>query len=347
MGVFLIAGCNPYQGQVIQVTDNLTLPPNCILTDTRFILDGVQNIVLDLNGSTLVSDSFNPAIFVSSTETTQTSHITIKNGEIHGYGTAVYVHRNITATELTALRNDPEGIYPAIQSTAPHHITFENINIKEPKGTGFYVWVGASYVTINNCSVDQARGLGVYLDTGSHHNMVSNSTFSNGGYLNPDGSAKTGRGWREAIAIDGSYSNTISGNTITGNAYGSIHLYSNCGEHVSTDPTYIPRIFDAEYNEMNGNYIVNNGSAGAIEIGKRVDWNLEDWDCAKPIYQQILSFKFYYDNSGFNHLKNNTGNGNILIRTDNNKSENNQQPTIINSAIRSLANDPLINNVIL
>lgn len=116
---------------------------------------------------------------------------------------------------------------------------------------------------------------------------------------------------------------------------------------ITTDLTYVPRIFDAEYNFISNNYIFENNDAGAIEIGKRVDCNLEDWNFAKPIYQQVLIFKFYYDNSYFNYLKNNSGNGNILIRTDNNTLENNQQPTIINSAIQSLANDHLINNVII
>lgn len=334
---------------MITLNNSLTLPPDCALTDTRFIIDGIQNIVLDLNGSTLVSSGTDPAIFVTNSNPSQpTAQITVKNGTIQGYGTAVYVHRNITATELTALRNDPEGTYPSIQSTAPHHLTFDSIHIKDPKGTGFYVWVGASYVTINNCSVDQARGLGVYLDTGSHHNTVINSTFSNGGHLNPDGTAKTGRGRREAIAIDGSYSNTISGNTITGNAYGGIHLYSNCGEHVSTDPTYIPRIFDAEYNEIISNYVANNGTAGgAVKIGKRVDWNLENWDCAKPLYQQYLSFKYYWDNSGFNTIKNTTGDGEILVRTDNNTLIGNQQTVTVNSVVRSLAGDPLVNNQVM
>ena len=122
-------------------------------------------------------------------------------------------------------------------------------------------------------------------------------------------------------------------NTIINNARGGIHLYSNCGEKVTTDPTYVPRIFDAEYNSITNNYIFENNESGAIEIGKRVDWNLEDWDCAKPIYQQLLSFKFYY--------------GDILIRTDKNISENNQQTTIINSVVRLLASDPLINNIII
>lgn len=299
-----------------------------------------------MNGSTLVSSDTNPAIFVTtSNPLNPTAHITVKNGTIHGYGTAVYVHRAITAAELAALKNDPEGVYPSIQATAPHHITFENIDIQQPKGTGFYVWVGASYVTINNCAVDGARGLGVYLDTGSHHNTISNSSFTNGGFLNPDGTAKIGRGRREAIAIDGSYENTIIGNTITGNAYGGIHLYSNCGEHVSADPTYIPRIFDAEYNELDVNYVVNNGTAGgAVEIGKRVDWNLESWDCAKPLYQQYLSFKYYWDNSGFNTVKNTTGDGEIFVRTDNNTLIGNQQAITVNSAVRSFAGDPLVNN---
>lgn len=332
---------------MISLTESLTLPPNCTFTDTRFIIKG-ENIVLDLNGSKLISSGYESAIFVTADAANPTSYITVKNGTIQGYGTAAFVHRAISSAELAALKNDPEGVYPSIQATAPHHITFENIDIQQPKGTGFYVWVGASYVTINHCSVDGARGLGVYLDTGSHHNTISNSTFTNGGFLNPDGTAKIGRGRREAIAIDGSYENTIIGNTITGNAYGGIHLYSNCGEHVSTDPTYIPRLFDAEYNELDGNYVVNNGTAGgAVEIGKRVDWNLESWDCAKPIYQQYLTFKYYWDNSGFNTVKNTTGDGEIFVRTDNNTLTNNQQAVTVNSIVRGLAGDPLFGNVVL
>lgn len=330
---------------MIQVKDSLTLPPNCILTDTRFNIDGVQNIVLDLNGSTLSSDSFNSAIFISSTETTQTSHITIKNGTIRGYGTAIFVYRTMTQTELDALKADPEGVFPTIQATSPHHITFEDVEIQQPKGTGIYFWVAANNVTINRCSIDGARGPAVYLDMGTHHNIISNSAFTNGGYLNVDGSARVGRGRREALAIDGSYENTIINNTITGNAYGGIHLYSNCGERVHSDPTYVPRIFDAEYNEVEGNYIVNNGTAGgAIEIGKRVDWNLESWDCAKPVYQQYLTFKYYWDNSGFNTINNTTGDGEIFVRTDNNTLMGNQQTVTVNSVVRSLVGDPLVNN---
>lgn len=182
---------------------------------------------------------------------------------------------------------------------------------------------------------------------GTTNNIVSNTTFINTGYLNPDGTNKIGRAKREAIAIDGSYNNHVFNNTIINGARGGIHLYSNCGERVNSDPSYIPRIFDAEYNLIENNYIYNNGDGGAIEIGKRVDWNLEDWDCAKPVYQQYLTYKFYYDNSGYNIIKNNTGDGEILIRTDNNRSENNQQLTTINSLVRTLANEPLINNIVI
>lgn len=326
----------------------MILPNNCLLTDTRFIIKNKSNIILDLNGSTLTSNSFDTAIFIDTDDINNvSSNITIKNGKIIGYGTSVYVHRTITENEFVTLKNDPEGYYPQIKNTAPHHITFENITFENNKGSAIYVWIGSNNITVNNCIIDGSRGVGVYLDTASFNNSIINSTFKNCGYLNPDGSEKIGRGRREAIAIDGSYNNSIINNTIINNARGGIHLYSNCGEKITSDPTYVPRIFDAEYNFISNNYIFENNDGGAIEIGKRVDWNLEDWDCAKPIYQQVLTFKFYYDNSGFNYLKNNSGNGNILIRTDNNTSENNQQPTIINSAIRSLANDPLINNVII
>lgn len=332
---------------MIYLTKSLTLPPNCNLTDTRFIIDGVSNIVLDLNGSTLSSDGFNSAIFISSSAASQTNYVTVKNGTLKGYGTAIFVHRDFTTQEFADLKNDPEGLWPSIQATAPHHINFENLNIQQPKGTGVYVWVGASYVLINQCIIDGARGPAVYLDMGSHHNTISNSTFSNGGFLNADGTPRTGRGRREAIAVDGSYSNVITGNTITGNAGGGIHLYSNCGEHVSSDPTYVPRIFDAEYNELDGNYVVNNGTTGgAVEIGKRVDWNLESWDCAKPLYQQYLSFKYYWDNSGFNTVKSTTGDGEIFVRTDNNTLTSNQQTVTVNSLVRTLAGDPLVGNVI-
>ncbi|HPY41917.1 MAG TPA: hypothetical protein PLM98_15440, partial [Thiolinea sp.] len=186
----------------------------------------------------------------------------------------------------------------------------------------------------------------IYLDTGSFGNIIANNVITESGFLDAQGNPKQGRGLREAIAIDGSYDNRIARNTIQANARGGVHLYSNCGEKVHSDPTYVPRIFDAQNNVIRNNLIQNNGAGGAVEVGKRVDWNLESWDCAKPVYASFLTFKYYWDNSGYNLVDANRGNGTINIRTDNNNVLGNAQTVEVDSTVRRLKGNPLVNNTV-
>ncbi|TXH72707.1 MAG: right-handed parallel beta-helix repeat-containing protein [Thiothrix sp.] len=337
--------CANFNGQVVQVKANMTLPAACTLTNTRFVFENVQNVSLDLNGSTLKSSGFAAAImFTTTNPQTPTRNVAVRNGTIRGYGTALYVHRALTSEDLQGLRSNPQGYYPYIQSTATTGVLIENMNFLNPKGTAVYVWVGNSKVTLRKSRITAAQGPAVYLDTGSFGNIIANNVIMNSGFLDPQGKPKQGRGLREAIAVDGSYDNRINRNTLTGNARGGVHLYANCGEKVSTDPSYVPRIFEAERNLIRNNLIENNGAGGAIEIGKRVDWNLEDWDCAKPVYASFLTFKYYWDNSGYNRVEANRGNGSIQVRTDNNTLTNNVQPVEVDSVVRRLKGDPLVNN---
>lgn len=337
--------CANLNGQVVQVKANMTLPAACTLTNTRFVFENVQNLSLDLNGSTLVSAGFSAAVmFTTTNPQTPTRNVAVRNGTIRGYGTALYVHRALTTKDLQSLRSNPEGYYPYIQSTATSGVLIENMNFLNPKGTAVYVWVGNSKVTLRKSQIIAAQGPAVYLDTGSFGNIIANNVIMNSGFRDPQGKPKQGRGLREAIAVDGSYDNRINRNTLTGNARGGVHLYANCGEKVSTDLSYVPRIFEAERNLIRNNWIENNGAGGAIEIGKRVDWNLEDWDCAKPVYASFLTFKYYWDNSGYNRVEANRGNGSIQVRTDNNTLTNNVQPVEVDSVVRRLKGDLLVNN---
>lgn len=339
--------CVDLNNQVIQVQGNLKLPAACRLTNTRFVFENVQNASLDLNGSTLVSAGFSTAImFTTTNPQNPTRNVTVKNGTIQGYGTALYVHRALSKADLQALRSQPETYYPYIQRTATSNVLIENMSFVQPKGTAVYVWVGNSKVTLRKSRITAAQGPAIYLDTGSFGNVIANNVITNSGFLDPQGRPKQGRGLREAIAVDGSYNNRINRNTLTDNARGGVHLYSNCGEKVRTDPNYVPRIFDAENNLIRNNLIKNNGAGGAVEIGKRVDWNLEDWDCAKPVYARFLTFKYYWDNSGYNRVEANRGNGSINVRTDNNVLLKNMQPVEVDSVVRRLKGDDLVNNTV-
>ncbi|WP_020394466.1 right-handed parallel beta-helix repeat-containing protein [Thiolinea disciformis] len=339
--------CPVLNGQTIRVSSNLTLPKACLLKDTYFLFESVQNVSLNLNGATLQSSSLNDAIRFSTTNPKKpTRNILVKNGIIKGYGTAVWVNRALSATELKNLRDNPKVYYPAIQKTATQNIIIDNLYFDNPQGTAVFVGVANSQVTIKNSNIIGARGPAIYLDTGSYNNIINNNTITQSGFLHPNGSPRFGRGQREAIAVDGSYNNKITSNYLSDNAGGGVHLYSNCGEKVSSDPNYVPRIFDAEKNTISANVISANGLAGAVEIGKRVDWNLESWDCAKPVFAKMLSLKFYWDNSGYNTVQDNTGDGTIYVRTDNNKVINNTMRVEVNSLVRNLKNRPLVGNVV-
>lgn len=342
-----VPACAALNGQTVQVTSNMVLPAACTLRDTRFIFENVQNVSLDLNGATLVSSKLVDAIrFTTTNPKSPTRHVGVKNGTIKGYGTALYVRRELSATDLQALRRNPHSYYPYIQQTATSNVTIDNLNFVNPHGTAVYVWVGTSKVTLKNSRITAAQGPAVYLDTGSFGHVVTNNVITNSGFLDPQGKPKQGRGLREAIAVDGSYNNRIARNTLQGNARGGVHLYSNCGEKVSTDSTYVPRIFEAERNIIRNNLMQNNGTGGAVEIGKRVDWNLESWDCAKPVYARFLSFKYYWDNSGYNRVEVNRGNGIINVRTDNNSLTSNAQAVEVDSVVRRLKGDALVNNTV-
>lgn len=339
--------CAIFNKQTVKVQSNLTLPKNCILQDTRFVFENVQNVSLNLNGATLQSSKLVDAIRFSTTNPAKpTRNVTIKNGTIKGYGTALVVHRLLTNAELQNLRANPVGFYPIIQRTATQQVTIDNINFDHPYGTAVFVYVGNGSITLKNSRITGARGPAIYLDTGSNNNRIINNTITKSGFLDPDGGVKFGRSQREAIAVDGSYNNSISNNVLADNARGGVHLYSNCGEKYHTDPDYVPRIFDAQKNIITNNTIQNNGLGGAVEVGKRVDWNLESWDCAKPVYARFFTFKYYWDNSGYNTIKSNRGNGVINIRTDNNTIIDNMQRVDIGSSVRDLKGDPLRNNVL-
>ncbi|TXH71178.1 MAG: right-handed parallel beta-helix repeat-containing protein [Thiothrix sp.] len=341
------SSCANLNGQIVQVKTHMTLPAGCTLTNTRFVFENVQNANLDLNGSTLSSPGFAAAIMFTTTDPQHpTRNVSVRNGTIRGYGTALYVHRALTSNDLQNLRRNPQAYYPYIQRTATSGVMIENMSFIKPKGSAVYVWVGNSKVTLRKSRITAAQGPAVYLDTGSFANTIANNVITESGFLDPQGKPKQGRGMREAIAIDGSYNNRVNRNTLTGNARGGIHLYANCGEKVSTDPNYVPRIFEAERNLIRNNLIQNNGAGGAVEIGKRVDWNLEDWDCAKPVYASFLTFKYYWDNSGYNRVEANRGNGSINVRTDNNTLVNNAQPVEVDSVVRRLKGDALVNNTV-
>ncbi|SKA78350.1 Right handed beta helix region [Thiothrix eikelboomii] len=339
------SACAALNGQTVQVKANMVLPAACTLRDTRFVFENVQNVSLDLNGSTLVSDKLMDAIRFTTTDPQRPSrNLSVKNGRIKGYGTALYVHRHLSPSDLQNLVRNPQGYYPYIQQTATRNVMIDNLQFLNPRGTAVYVWVGNSKVTLKNSKITAAQGPAVYLDTGSFANVIVDNVITHSGFLDPQGKPKQGRGLREAIAIDGSYNNRIARNTLTANARGGVHLYANCGEKVHSDPNYVPRIFEAKGNLIRNNRIQNNGAGGAVEIGKRVDWNLEDWDCAKPVYASFLTFKYYWDNSGHNRVEANRGNGVINVRTDNNTLVANAQTVEVDSLVRRLKGDDLVNN---
>ena len=143
--------------------------------------------------------------------------ITIRNGRIRGsiriYGLGV----NGEAAEVR------ESSYHAghtawAQAVAPRAILLEDLRIEANHRIPLYLGPGVTGVMVRNCTfTGWSVSTTVYLDAESGGNRIEGCTFDV-------------RSDREAVAVDGSATNTIVGNRFLRVDYGGIYLYRNCGE---------------------------------------------------------------------------------------------------------------------
>lgn len=146
-----------------------------------------------------------------------TSDTLVKNCTIEGDIRIWKVARNANSPKL--LTQSRQTNYVSwIRNQAPSHIRIENSIIKGKKIIPLYVGPGVSFTTVKNVKIiGESVSTMVYLGAESHHTVIQdsviNATQSN----------------REAIAIDASDHNVITGNKII-HQEGGVFLYRNCGE---------------------------------------------------------------------------------------------------------------------
>src|SRR5690606_3068172 len=120
-------------------------------------------------------------------------------------------------------------------------IVIEDSSFSGSRGVGIFVDGYVEDVTLRRNTVVDAGSSGIYLETGSRRSHVEGNILFRNGYREngPHGQAFSFAGldlwfWgigREGISVDGSYENTIVGNTFAENSAGGIFLYKNCGEY--------------------------------------------------------------------------------------------------------------------
>jgi hypothetical protein len=105
-----------------------------------------------------------------------------------------------------------------LQAAAPTGITLSDLKIKADGKIPLIVGPGATKVSLRDSTISgHSQSVAVYLDAESADNSIANNTFK----IKAD---------RELIAVDGSSSNLITGNTFTNLPWGGVYVYRNCGE---------------------------------------------------------------------------------------------------------------------
>ncbi|WP_313002544.1 right-handed parallel beta-helix repeat-containing protein [Brevundimonas sp.] len=104
------------------------------------------------------------------------------------------------------------------QGAAPSHITMDRVTIVGTGSIPLYVGPGVTSLSLTHSALSgRSDATALYLDAESADNVIENNTI-----------AVATR--REAVAVDGSASNRITGNRFILGGRGGIFLYRNCGE---------------------------------------------------------------------------------------------------------------------
>jgi len=176
--------------------------------------------VIDLKGGWL-NDGRPTELVIRSKETEQgwdvPEKITVRSGRIRGSIRIFGLGVNGEAP-LVKESSHREGHTARAQAAAPMEILLEDLQIEADHRIPLYLGPGTTWVTVRNCTfTGWSASTTVYLDAESGGNRIEGCTFE----------VKSGR---EVMAIDGSATNTITGNRFLQTSFGGIYLYRNCGE---------------------------------------------------------------------------------------------------------------------
>lgn len=325
----------------VDITVTSHLDPSC--TWTRGVRILASNVTLDCQGARLYGPDRQRGIEISAPTDTALSNITVRNCEIEGFLNNIRVTRD-------GFRDLAEGVE---YENAFSNITIEDSTLLNSRGVGIFVDGYVSGVTIRRLHIEGSGSSGIYLEHGSKDNVVTDNDVVNNGF------GENGQFWqqfdqsgmsniwfygtgREGLSIDGSRFNTVTNNRFSGNAFGAIFLYKNCGEFVNLRPQ---RWFVRRYG-ADGNTIANNtftGGTTGIWVAARMGENIAPMDCSDPQYQSGYALDYADDNVIRDNVFQNVTHG-IRVEDDDNQILNNQfngdgaqQAVVIGTPVRTSA----------
>ncbi|TXN84016.1 right-handed parallel beta-helix repeat-containing protein [Methylobacterium sp. WL8] len=144
------------------------------------------------------------------------------------------------------------------QAAAPTEVTIRDSTITALGHIPLYLAPGVTRFTLQGSTLDGRSGAdAIYLDAESADNVIADNTIA----------VALGR---EAIAVDGSARNRITGNRIATQGQGGVRLYRNCGEGGTV------RHQTPSDNVVTGNTFTGDGlfASAAIVVNSRGGWRL-------------------------------------------------------------------------
>jgi len=220
-----------------KLSGTVTLERDCSYQQ-RFVIEE-PNTTLDCNGAELLGpDGYSVNI------KTGADHAVVRNCYIRG-GKGIAVR----ARKLREGESDDE-----VRALAPRDVILEHLHISSSENVSVHLHTHTVGVTLRHSIISDGSGPCVYLSPYGRGHIIEDNLISGCGHTKPDGSPRIAWYRREGIAIDASSEHVITGNEITGNAFGGILLYKNCWEHAAEEPDSRPRTDHARANLIRGNH---------------------------------------------------------------------------------------------
>ena len=258
------------------INENLTLIDSldCSGSDSNGLIIGADNITLDCNSSSILSEDYSYyGIYIESL-----SGITLKNCTISGFENGIYVYNSegITIEDNTITDNDGSGIYiDAELEESSNHIITGN--------------------TINENAQDCSSGCGGIELRYEDNNLIQDNEVSNNGY--------------NGVSLYESYDNQILNNTINGNSHFGIKLSSSSdGNNVSgntlTDNSNVGiRVSSSQENRFTDNIIEGDGTFEGWDWGSNYGVYLDNYndDVEQNAFESNNISGYYYGFYAYNY----------------------------------------------
>jgi parallel beta-helix repeat protein len=299
-----LVGCDRATERIAITTDS-HLDPTC--TYTAGIDISTSGVTLDCQGAVIQSPpgAGGRGILISTPIDTPLSDVTVRNCHVRGFLNSLRVTRDGFRTLAPGVEYE-DGLAD---------IVIEDSTFASSLGVGVFVDGYVEGVTIRRNVVVDTGSSGIYLETGSRRSHVEGNILFRNGYREngPGGQPFSFAGFdfwfwgigREGISVDGSYENTIVGNTFAQNSAGGIFLYKNCGEYPDR-PAYFERRYPSDDNLIEGNTF--HGGTNGIWVGSRMGENTLPMDCTDAAYVDEPLRRVVHDFASDNIVRGNTFN---------------------------------------